>query len=168
MATGRTVSRFINLVIADDSNVIQDVPVSDISVCGVVYEEQDLTAFQDAVKGALPGMPDAPIDISGPFDTTARAGASGTGTAPTLSGSHIILGGLNGGMTPRSVDVQFGIRATWATNDPQFGITASATSGYVVTAYTVNGNDMTYSASLRLYPGSFLPAWGTGAEAASS
>ena len=164
---GRTVSRFINFVISDDSNVIQDVPVNDISVCGVVYEEQDMTAFQDAVKGALPNMPDAPIDISGPFDTTARVGASGTGVVPTLSGSHIILGGLNGGMTPRSVDVQFGIQRTWTTGDPQFGITATDTSGYVVTSYTVNGSDMTYGASLRLYPGSSLPAWGTGAETAS-
>jgi len=164
---GRTVSRFINLVISDDSNAIRDVPINDISVCGVVYEEQDMTAFQDAVKGALPNMPDAPIDISGPFDTTTSSAASGTGTVPSLTGSHVVLMNLNGGMTPRSVDVQFGIQRTWTTDDPQFGITASATSGYVVTSYTVNGSDMTYSASLRLYPGSLLPAWGTEAEAAA-
>ena len=164
---GRTVSRFINFVISDDSNALRDVPINDISVCGVVYEEQDMTAFQDAVKGALPNMPDAPIDISGPLDTTASSGASGTGTVPSLTGSHVVLMNLNGGMTPRSVDVQFGIQRTWTTDDPQFGITASATSGYLVTGYTINGSDMTYSASLRLYPGSAIPAWGTAAEAAS-
>jgi len=44
---------------------------------------------------------------------------------------------------------------------------ATASSGYLVTAYTVDLDSMTYSASLRLYPGSSLPAWGTAAEAAS-
>ena len=167
MATGRTVSRFTNLVIADAANALRDIPINSLSVCGVQYEEMDVGAFQDAVKSALPGMPDAPLDITGPFDTTAAATASGTGAVPALSGSHTVLSALNGGFTPRSVDVQIGIRATWATNDPQFGITATATSGYLVTNYTVNLDDMTYAAALRLYPGSSLPAWGTEAEAAS-
>ena len=165
--TGRTVSKYVNFVIADSNNTIRDIPINSLSVCGVVYDEVDVGAFQDAVKSALPGMPDAPIDITGPFDTTAAQAASGTGTVPALSGSHTVLSPLNGAYTPRSVDVQFGIRQTWETGEPQFGITATATSGYLVTSYTVNADDMTYAASLRLYPGSSLPAWGTAAEAAS-
>ena len=167
MATGRTVSKFFNFVVSDSANTLRDIPVNSISVVGVTYEEQDLTAFQDAVKGALPNMPDAPIEISGPFDSTAAQAASGTGVVPALSGSHIVLGGIAGGYTPRSIDCQFGIRQTWETGEPQFGITATATSGYLCTSYIVNPDDMSYSAKFTLFPGSSLPAWATAAEAAS-
>jgi len=165
--TGRTISKYTNFVIADSNNTLRDIPINSLSACGVTYSEADVSAFQDAVAGVLPDMPDAPLEISGPFDTTAAQAASGTGVVPALSGSHTVLSALVGGLTPRSVDVQFGIRQTWLTDEPQFGITATASSGYLVTAYTVDLDSMTYSASLRLYPGSSLPAWGTGAEAAS-
>jgi len=164
--TGRTVSRFINFAIEDDTDTMREIPVSDISVVGVVYEEQDMTAFQDAVKGALPGMPDAPIEISGPFDTTAATTASASATVPALSGSHTVLSAICGRIHPLSLDVQFGIRQTYTTNEPQFGITATDTSGYICTSYTV-GSDLMYSAKFVLYPGSSLPAWGTGLETAS-
>jgi hypothetical protein len=162
--TGRTVSKYVNFVCDDSAGTIRDIPINSLSVCGVVYEEQDVTAFQDAVRGALPNMPDAPIEISGPFDTSAAQSASGTGVAPALSGSHTVLSAINGLMVPLTVDVQFGIRQTWETGEPQFGITSSATSGYILTSYTVNANDMTYSARFVLFPGSSLPAWGTAAE----
>jgi len=162
--TGRTVSRVTNLVLDDRGGTIRDIPINSLSVCGVVYTEQDVTAFQDAVMGALPGMPDAPVDITGPFDTSAAQAASGTGAVPALSGSHTVLSAVNGLMTPLTLDIQIGIRQTWETGEPQFGITSSATSGYICTSYTVNLDDMTYSARLVLYPGSSLPAWGTAAE----
>ena len=110
-------------------------------------------------------MPDAPIEISGPFDTTAVQSASGTGVAPTLSGSHTVLSAINGLSVPLSLDIQFGIRHTWETGEPQFGISQSATSGYLCTSYTVDASTMTYSAKFVLLPGSALPAWGTAAEA---
>ena len=165
--TGRTVSKFINFAVEDDTDTMREIAVSDISVVGVVYEEQDMTAFQDAVKGALAGMPDAPIEISGPFDTTAVATASASGVVPALSGSHTVLSAINGRLHPLSLDVQFGIRQTYTTNEPQFGITATATSGYICTSYTV-GSDLMYNAKFVLYPGSSLPAWGVALEAASS
>ena len=162
--TGRTVTRYVNFVISDTGDTLRDIPINSLSVCGVTYEEQDLTAFQDAVRGALPGMPDAPIEISGPFDTTAAQAASGTGAVPALSGSHTVLSGLCGDMTPRTLDVQIGVRHTWETGEPQFGISGTATVGYLCTAYTVNLDDMTYSAKFALFPGSTLPAWGTNPE----
>ena len=164
--TGRTVSRFINFSIEDDTTLMREIGVSDISVVGVVYEEQDMTAFQDAVKGALPGMPDAPIEISGPFDTTAKQTASISGAVPALSGSHIVLSGICGKMVPLALDVQFGIRQTYTAGEPQFGITSSATAGYICTAYTV-GSDLMYNAKFVLFPGSTLPAWGTALEVSS-
>jgi hypothetical protein len=161
---GRTVSRFTNFCISDSADVMREIPINSLSVVGVTYEEQDLTAFQDAVKGALPGMPDAPIEISGPFDTSAAQAASASEVVPALSGSHTVLKGIVGGFTPRTLDIQFGIRQTWMTGEPQFGISGTATVGYLCTAYTVNANDMTYNAKFVLFPGSTLPAWGTAIE----
>ena len=162
--TGRTVSRWVNLVIDDSGGTIRDIPINSLSVCGVQYTEQDVSAFQDAVMGALPGMPDAPIEWSGPWDTTAVQSASGSAVAPALSGSHTVLSAIHGLMTPLTLDVQFGVRHTWETGEPQFGITSSATSGYWLQQYDVNADDMTYTARAVLYPGSALPAWGTAAE----
>ena len=166
--TGRTVSRFINFSVEDDTDTMREIPVSDISVVGVVYEEQDLTAFQDAVKGALPGMPDAPIEISGPFDSSAVATASASAVVPALSGSHTVLKDICGRMHPLSLDVQFGIRQTYTAGEPQFGITADSdgVGGYLCTSYTV-GSDLMYSARFVLAPGSSLPAWGIALEVAS-
>ena len=163
--TGRTVSRWVNFIIEDSGTALREIPINTLSVCGVVYEEQDLTAFQDAVKGALPNMPDAPIEISGPFDSSAAQTASASGVAPALSGSHTVLSAINGLSVALSLDIQFGIRQTWMTNEPQFGISQSSTSGYLCTNYTVDVSTMTYSAKFVLMPGSSLPAWGTGAEA---
>jgi hypothetical protein len=157
--TGRTVSKFTKFIIGDSGNVLRSIPINTLSVVGVEYDERDLTAWQDAVKGALPDMPDAPIEFGGPFDTTAAA------AVPALSGSHTILSALNGVQTPRTIDIQIGIRQTWEDGEPQFGISQSATSGYIVTKYTVDLSSMTYSAKAVLYPGSSLPAWGTTAEA---
>ncbi|KKL14214.1 hypothetical protein LCGC14_2517950 [marine sediment metagenome] len=113
MATGRTVSKWFNFVIEDSGTTIRDLAVYTISVVGVVYEEQDLTALADQVKGAMSNMPDAPIEITGPFSNKAAVAASGTGAAA---------------------------------------------------AYTVDPATMVYSAKFVLFPGSALPAWGTGAE----
>lgn len=161
----RTVSRWLNLVLGDSADTLRDIPINSLSVVGVTYSEEDVTAFQDAVKGALPGQPDAPIEFSGPFDTTAAQAASGTGVVPALSGSHTVLSALVGGMTPRSLDIQIGMRQTWETGEPQFGISKSATSGYIITKYDVDPSAGTYSARAVLYPGSALPAFGTAAEA---
>ena len=160
---GRTVSRFVNFVVTDPTT-IRDIPINSLSVCGVVYDELDLTAFQDAVKGALPGMPDAPIEVSGPFDTTAAQSASGSGAVPALSGSHTVLKEICGGHTPLTLDVQFGDRATYTDGAVQFGISGTSTSGYICTAYNVDLGEMSYTAKFALFPGSSLPAWGVAVE----
>lgn len=162
--TGRTVGKWFNFVVDDSNGVIRDVPVDTISVVGIVYEEQDLTSLQDAIKGALPNMPDAPIEITGPFSNLAAQAASGTGVAPALSGPHTVIEPTNGLSVPLTLDCQFGIRHTWETGEPQFGITSSATSGYVCVSYNVDPSMMKYSAKYVLYPGSTAPAWGTAAE----
>lgn len=156
--TGRTTFKHIQFNVDDSGSTLRSIPINSLSVVGIQYDEQDVTAFQDAVNGALPSMPDAPIEISGPFDNTAAQ------TVGTLSGSHTILSAINGLMTPLSLDVQFGIRHAWESGEPQFGITASAANGYICTRYTVDVSNMTYTARFVLYPGSAAPAWGTAAE----
>jgi len=156
-ATGRTTFKWIVFNI-HDGTALRNIPINSLSAVGVVYDEQELTAFQDAVKGRLPTMPDAPIDFGGPWDTSATA------SSPTLSGSHTVLSALNGVVTPRSLDIRFGIRAAPESDSPQFGITSSSTSGYIITKFTVDPATMMYSARAVLVPGSALPAWGTTAE----
>jgi len=155
--TGRTTTKWLIFNVDDSAGTLRTIPVNSISAVGVTYDMVDVTAFMDAVKGALPAMPDAPIEISGPFDTT------GAQAAGTLSGSHTVLYNLPGGVTPLSLDVKFGVRQAWDA-EPQFGITSSATSGYLCESYLVDPNTMTYTARFVLFPGSALPAWGTSAE----
>ena len=162
--TGRTTSNWVNLRIYDYEPVLREIPINGISICGIAYDETDLTAWQDAVSGALPNMPDAPIEFTGPYDVQPAQVASATEVVPALSGSHIVLEPIMGAMTTLTVDIQIGIRHTWQTGEPQFGITRAAADGYILTKYDVDFENMTYAARLVLYPGSALPAWGTIAE----
>jgi hypothetical protein len=156
--TGRTNQKWVNFIVDDSAGTIRSIPVDSVNGVGLTYDEVELTAFQDAIKGVLPAHPDVTISITGPFDTTA-ANAS-----PTLSGSHTILSAIVGGVTPLTLDVQVGIRHTWEAGEPQFGITSSATSGFLCTEYIPDVNAGKYSAKFRMYPGSSAPAWGTAAE----
>lgn len=160
MATGRTVTKWTRFALDDSAGTPREIPVDSISPVGFVYDETDLTAFQDQVKGYLSNHPDAPIDITGPFDNTAAAALAASGAAPTLSGSHTILNPITAPTftTPLGLAVMFGIRGYWTAGDPVFGIVSpSATSGYICTKYQVEGEK--YSARFVPYPGT-VPAWG--------
>lgn len=157
--TGRTTSKWVQFIVGDSGNdTLRQIPINSLSALGVTYDESDVTAWMDAVRGVLPNMPDAPIDISGPFDTTAAAAVA------SLSGSHTVLSAINGALTPLTLDVRIGMRHAWETGEPNFGITATATSGYILTKYDVDLSSMTYNASFRLFPGSSLPAFGSSDE----
>jgi hypothetical protein len=156
--TGRTVSRFVSFNVDDSGGTLRTIPINSINGVGLDYPEKDLTAFQDAVKGALPETPECAIEIEGPFDTAAAA------VAGTLSGSHTVLSAIVGLSTPLTLDVQIGIRHAWESGEPQFGLTSTSANGFLCTSYKVNPNDGTYSAKFVVYPGSAIPAWGTAAE----
>lgn len=161
MATGRTVTKWTRFAIDDSAGTPREIPVDSIGAVGFVYDETDLTAYQDQVKGYLAAHPDAPIEITGPFDNTAAAALAASGAAPTLSGSHTVLAPLTAPTftTPLGLAVMFGIRGYWATGDPVFGVVApSASSGYVCTKYQVEGEK--YSARFTPFPGT-VPAWGS-------
>lgn len=159
MATGRTVTKWTRFCVDGSDGTAREIPVDSISPVGFVYDEVEVTAYQDAVKTYLSNHPDAPLDITGPFDTTAAAAVAASGLAPTLSGSHTILSAIAGGVTPLALAVMIGIRGYWTTGDPVFGIVAAgAASGYLCTKYQVEGEK--YSARFVPFPGT-TPAWGT-------
>ena len=157
--TGRTVSRWTDFIIEDSNTTLRSIPVDSINGVGLTYAEKDLTAFQDAIRGALPETPDCVITIAGPFDNSAAAAVG------TLSGSHTILSAIVGGVTPLSLDVQVGIRHAWEADEPQFGISQSATSGFLCRSYDVDITNASYTATFGMFPGSSAPAWGVAAEA---
>src|SRR3972149_2974692 len=155
---GRTVKRWTNFILHDSAGVLRAIPVDSINGVGLTYPEADLTAFQDALKGALPDTPECVIDITGPGDNSVAT------ASPALSGSHTVLSALAGGVTPLSLDVQIGIRHAWEAGEPQFGITKSATSGFLCLSYTVDPGTQRYSAKFGMFPGSSAPAWGVASE----
>ena len=156
--TGRTTNKYTTFNVDDSGGTIRTIPVDSINGVGLTYDEVELTAFMDALKGVLPGHADVTITIGGPWDTTAVASAG------TLSGSHTVLDGICGGETPLTLDVQVGIRHAWESGEPQFGITSSATSGFLCFDYQPDPNSGKYTAKFRMFPGSSAPAWGTAAE----
>lgn len=149
--TGRTTKRWVAFLIDDSGGTLRNIPVNSVNGVGLEYEEADVTAFTDAIVNVLPGTPDLTIEIAGPFDNTAS------------TGSHTVLSGIVGGSTPLSMDIQVGIRHAWESGEPQFGITSSSTSGMLCTKYTVDMENMTYSATFKVMGGT-APAWGTTAE----
>jgi len=159
MATGRTSPRFAKFQIEDSAGTLRDVPVTTLGNVGITYEEIDVTALQELVKGYLSGQGDFGLDITGPFDNTAAAAASASGEAASahLSGSHTVLEPLDGAMTPRAFGVYFGVQADWSTGDPVFG----ADNSCIITNYTVDPAAGTYTCRLVHVSGGTAPDWGT-------
>jgi hypothetical protein len=149
--TGRTIQRWIGFLLSDGT-ALRSLEVDTINNIGLNYPEVEVYAWLDLIKGVLLDTPDCAIDIGGPFSNIAN-------------GAHVVLSAQNGLYTPRSFDIQIGIQHAWEAGEPQFGITATATSGILVSNYIVTGNK--YSAKLRMKTGSSAPVWGTAAETVS-
>lgn len=160
----RTVSKYVRFIIGDSADTLRHIPVDTINGIGLTYDEVSYAPFIDQIKGVLANLPGMSLTIGGPLDNTTAA------ASPSLSGSHTVLEPLNGVMTPRSFDIQFGMNAAWTAGAPQFGMTKTATSGVIVTDYQVIPNssgEVKYSAKISILSGSALPAWGTTAETGS-
>lgn len=150
MATGKTSSVHYRVKVDSTGGTVRDISkaVTDVSPVGFTWDEVDVTGYADAIKNYVMGHPDAPIDISGPFDNTALA------ADPNHSGPHSVFTTIDGDMSATyTLTVQIGIRAAPTTGDPEFE------GEYFCSKYIVNG-DGTYSA--RMVPASSTaPAWGT-------
>jgi len=147
--TGRTHSKHITVKLDNSGGTLTDITayVNSIGTVGLTFESQDVTAFSDGTKNIVIGQPTAQLTIGGPFDSV----------------SHAQMIAINGVAIPLSLDIQIGIRAAWEAGAPQFGITSSASSGYLMTGYTVDMGANTWSAMLDVF-GATAPAWGTAAE----
>lgn len=150
--TGRTVSKYVEFWFSDGT--MRELPVDTINDIGLTYPEENLTAFKDAMQGVLPNTPECVIEITGPYDSSANS-------------SHAVLSAANGKNIPRSLDIKIGIRHTWESGEPQFGITADNGSGFLCTDYKVDPSGTKFSARFVMFPGSDAPAWGIAAETAS-
>ena len=160
--TGRTVSKFVKFQIGDSGNVLRDLPLLTIGDVGLDYDQVDVTALADAVKGYLAGQPDGAFEATFRYDTSAAQAASGSTAAPAFSGSTTVLVPLNGVQTPRTVAIYYGNRHYWETGEDVFGIQRSGTtSGYIVTGVKVNIESGEVRAKFAPFPGSSAPAWGT-------
>jgi hypothetical protein len=156
--TGRTPPQYIKVQIEDSGGTLRDIEVTSIDGVGITHDEVDLSALQDLVKGILPGQGNFGVTLSGPFSNKAAAAASGSGAAPTTSGSLTVLEPLNGGSTPRAFAVYYGIQHNWETGEPVFG----ADNCVVVSGWTVGSNGM-YSCTVKHAAGGTAPDWGTSA-----
>jgi len=156
--TGRTVKKWTDFIVDDSGGTIRSIPVNSIGGVGLDFDEADVSAFQDAMKGALPDTPSCVIAITGPFDNSAVASVG------TLSGSLTVLEAISGKNTPLTLDIQIGMRQAWEAGEPQFGVTSSATNGFLCRNFKVDFASMEYSCEFYMYPGSIAPAWGTAAE----
>lgn len=147
--TGRTHSKWLTVLVDNSGGTLTDISayVSTISQFGLTYDTQDVTALSDAVKNIVIGQPGAPITLGGPIDTTII--------------TH--MSAINGANTPLSLDLRMGIRAAWSAGEPQFGISSSATSGYLCFGFTVDPVANTWSASFDMF-GPTAPAFGTSSE----
>ena len=146
--TGRTLNKYVTVHLDDSGGQLRQLVVNNIGGIGLDFPEEDKTAWSDAIQGVLLGIPTFSTTIGGPFDVT----------------THGYVSGVNGGNTPLSFDIRFGVRQTYAAGEPQFGITSSATDGVLIKNYTVNPNDMTWQATVVMAAGSAAPAWGTAIE----
>lgn len=149
MATGRTHAKWLTVKVDNGSGTLTDITayVSTIGQFGLTYDTQDVTALSDAIKNIVIGHPGAPITLGGPIDTVIV--------------TH--MAAINGAVTPLTIDLQMGIRSAWDSGEPQFGISGTATSGYLCHGFTVDPNNNTWSASFDVF-GAVAPAFGTAAE----
>jgi len=162
LTPGRTVTKWIRFVVDDYLGAPREIPIDSLGPVGFTYDETEVTAWQDAVKGYLVNHPDVSIDITGPLDMTGLTALAASGAAPTLSGSWTVLAPISAPTftTPLGLWIGFGMRNYWtAAQDQAWGIVVpSSTSGYQCSKFVVEGEK--YSARFILYPGS-VPAWGT-------
>ena len=146
---GRTHGKFVQVYLDDSGGTLTDVTagINNIGTVGLTSETQDVTNWSDGSHNIVIGQPSAPLTIGGAWNTVI----------------HTHMTGISGLSTPLSLDIRVGVRHAWESGEPQFGITSSASSGYLCSGYTVDFGANTWSATLDVY-GATAPAFGTSAE----
>jgi len=155
VTNSRTNAKFIKVLLDNAAGVLTDISayVSSVGTVGLTYDTADVTAFSDGVKNVAIGQPGASLQFSGPVDTVIITQLTGY----AANGGLTAGGGL-------SLDIRFGIRHAWEAGEPQFGITGSASVGYLLTGFTIDSGGMTWTATFGVL-GATAPAFSTAAEA---
>lgn len=124
--TGRTNEKWTSVLLDDTGGTLTDrsTYLKSVNGYGLKFNEQDVTGIGEAIKNITIGRPESPITLVWQFDTVIYA--------------HLIS--LVNRMTPLSLDIRTGIGHAWVTGEPTFGITSSATSGYVLTSLMIGNN----------------------------
>lgn len=143
--TGRTVSRYFEVWLDNAAGVLTQVKVDTIGDIGLDNPESDLTALLDAIRGVLLDTPSFATTIGGPLSTD----------------THTHLTGVAGRNTPLAGDFRLGINHVWEAGEPTFGITGSATNGFLLSNYKVTNNGTKWSANISVFAGSTAPEWNT-------
>jgi len=162
MATGRTLKKYVYLVIEDSGGTMRNLVMKDCPAIGLTRDEVDVSAITDTIKKKFPGQADFSVTINFPFSDAAAQAAAASGSAPAESGSHTVLSALDGGLTARSFGIYFGMQDNWATDDPVFG----GIDTINVMDYTVNGDTCSAKFVYSANAANAL-AWGTSAITAS-
>lgn len=131
--TGRTNAKFIGVHIDNAAGTLTDLSAycKSIGTVGLRYDEQDVTAYSDGVKNVTIGKPTADLQFVFQNDTVPFA-------------QFIALSRV----TPLTIDIRFGIRQTYTSGEPCFGITSSATSGYLLKDMTMTDTELTVTFSV--------------------
>ena len=119
--TGRTNEKYIQFWLDNSSGTLTDLSAytKDVGVYGLKFSTQNVSGFSDFIENVTNGRPSAPLTITFQKDTAVFA--------------HLIALNRN---TPLSLDIREGIRQSQVTGEPCFGISSSATSGYLLGSMT--------------------------------
>lgn len=142
MATGKTHSKYVTIVYNSQTVTCR---INNLPGVGIAYDEEDITAFCDAIHMYVLGQGNVDMSVSGPFDNTAT------------SGSHAVFEALNGNQAGATMVISYGIRAAPTSGDPKFTVTALGVTSYTVDA---TGGAVTWNSTLKPMTGA-TAAWGT-------
>ncbi len=131
--TGRTVESVYTQVWLDNaSGTLTNLSAycSSVGAVGLESGTVDVTAYSDAVYNYLVDKPTAPLTLTFPLDTVIITHL----TAINLPAARNV---------PLSLGIYYGVRQAWESGEPTFGISSSATSGYVPMGFKVSGGVIT-------------------------
>jgi hypothetical protein len=148
--TGRTNERWTEIWVDNAAGTLTDLSsyLKSVGTVGHDGTVTDVTALKDAVKNMTRGIPGAPLSIQYVFDTALMA---------------IITAYTNGMQTagaPLALCIKYGINHAWYTGEPTFGITGTATAGYIQKDMKVDAANQTVTVTYEVF-GPTLPDFAT-------
>jgi len=124
--TGRTNKKYIQFWLDNSAGTLTDLSAycTNVGTYGLKFPTDSVTGYSDFVENVTNGRPSAPLTITFAKDTAVFA--------------HLAALNRN---TPLSLDIREGIRQSQVTGEPCFGISSSATSGYLFGSWTATDTE---------------------------